>query len=119
MNSYVFAGLPQQEATKIVHQKDNKLMLNVVNAICIEMNLTKDDITSKSRKRELAEARQIAILIITENYPSIIQKQIETFFNMDRSTVSYNKDTCADYIRTNKYFKAKYNSVVKALQANN
>jgi len=59
----------------------------IVARVCAVLNLEVDQISSKTRKREIANARQLIAFIASKN-PEIKQKEIAERFNINQNSVS-------------------------------
>jgi chromosomal replication initiator protein len=74
-----------RERQKANRQKINYVD-NIIKEICKFYSLSYEDITSKSRKREIVKARFIAIYLIRTETDYVLS-QIGKLFNRDHSTI--------------------------------
>lgn len=88
----------------------------IVFIVCEEMGVSVENIFSKTRKREIAMARQIAMYIAKEETMYSL-KAIGRFFQRHHSTVIHAIDTVLDLAFTNKKYNDKLNRVRGICQA--
>ena len=91
-----------RERQKAMKEKINYVG-NIINEICKFYSLTTEDVTGKSRKREIVKARFIAIYIIrteTDFKLSAIGK----IFNRDHSTILHSIKIINSLICCKKWF---------------
>jgi len=108
MHPYLYAGLPTSAFKRLKKGRENSVIETVCNSVTSHLKITIDQMVGASRKAEINEARQIAILIISQKHQWIRLVDIAKYFNRHHSTILYNRDVSLDYIKTNKYFKALY-----------
>jgi len=122
MNSYIFAGLTKRNQNMIIKQiPENKAEhLDIVDFVCEVLNITRKDLLSNSRKRELAEGRFIAIGIMREEKSCLSLKAIGRFFGgRDHSTIIYSSKIYNDLYGTDRDFTKKVDKVKEYLSKNN
>jgi len=111
MNIMIWPGLDQapqeQFIFRVIHHKDNDYSDTIISEVCRYLNVDTLSMYSPSRKRELVEARQIAMyfMLLHTNLPL---KAVGAMFGWrDHSTVIYARQTVQDLMDTNKVFKTK------------
>jgi chromosomal replication initiator protein len=88
----------------------------IITIVCEVTGITELQIKGKSKKREIVEARQIAMVLIRLYNPKMIYKQIgKLFSNRDHSTVMYSLKTVEDLIKTNIAFRQKFQLAENAI----
>ena len=73
---------------------------------------TEQDIMQRTKKRDVVEARQIAMYIILEKH-ILTQREISELFDMNHSTVAHAIKTVRDLLDTDTTFKLKYNNLIQ------
>ena len=79
------------------------------------------DLVSKSRKRELVDARKLICMYAYDNIPVASTKMRKSlalaswFFNCDHSTVIYSIDAGRDLYQTDIKFKTYYDSIISII----
>ncbi len=82
-----------------------------------DMNkVTVEDIKSKSRKREIVEARNISIIIIKDNFPRMSQKTLGKIFGRDHSTVSSSIEKHNDWIEFDLDYRYRFEMSKKEVE---
>jgi chromosomal replication initiator protein len=80
------------------------------------MNVSIEDINSKKRTREIAQARQLAMYLCKQHVSRIPLVTIgATIGGKNHSTVLHACNTIADLIETDKSFRAQVEDVERAL----
>lgn len=83
----------------------------IVNLVIKSLNIKKEDLFSKSRKREVALARQI-VMYLAKTYTHESLANIGRFLgNRDHATVSYGYRTVCDLLQTDKLFASKLKQI--------
>ena len=100
---------------KIVQTPQNEITVaKISKVVCDYFKIAPEQIASKSRKREVAQARQIAMYLsrtLTNTSLSYIGSQIG---GRDHATVLHSYNTVSDLIDTDRTFK-KYISDLKRI----
>lgn len=113
MNSMIYVGLPSNiQFCSRGNIKSND-PLEIIKSVCYVLNVSIEDIIGKTRKREVVEARYIAIGIIFNSNDRITKVNIGKIFNRDHSTVIYSLRIFDDLLSCDKSFKRKVNDVKK------
>lgn len=73
----------------------------IINTICSYYKVTKSDLLSKKRTKELVEPRQICIFLITELMSIPLVSIGQAMGGKDYTTIIYSRDKVADLIKTN------------------
>lgn len=105
MISYLVApGIPN----KILKLATGSRIEFISTQIAHYFGLELKDLKSPCRKRELTEARQIAMHICYKRTGMTLKSIGDFFGGRDHSTVIYAKETVSDLLDTDKLFKSKY-----------
>lgn len=80
----------------------------IANAVSEATEISLEALKSKSRKREIVEARQIAMTIMCKERCGSLAEIGFFFGGRDHSTVIHARNTVADLMLTNKSFHTKY-----------
>ena len=117
INLNAYARLMRQEITlefaknilrdQIKEKRENINLENIVETVSKELNIKPSDMKSKSRSKNIVEARRIVIYLAKNLTPNSMP-QIAQFFNMkDHSAVSHSIKKINELIETNEYFKVR------------
>ena len=87
-------------------------MDTITDTVCSYYSITKDDIKSSKKTKNLAEARQIDIYLINEMLACPLTAIGEYLGHRDHSTIIYARDKITDQIKTNN----RISSVVKDIR---
>ncbi|MCQ2973514.1 MAG: chromosomal replication initiator protein DnaA [Bacteroidales bacterium] len=106
---------------KVVRKPKNEFSLDyILKVVCNYFKMTPEILNTKSRKREIVQARQLAMYFaktLTTNSLAVIGMQIG---NRDHSTVLHACKTIEDLLQTDKQLKAIYDEIETKLKfANN
>ena len=107
INVYIYTGLPdeaRQDFNQQIKEHDPKL---IIAAVCELLDVTKDQLESNTRKRDVVEARYIAMALIMTANPEMMLREVGAMFNRDHSTVIYARDTYNKLMEGNKGFQNK------------
>ena len=89
---------------------------SINNTVCDYFNLTIDKIKSKSRKREIVQARQIAMFFSKQLTKSSLKTIGEFYGGRDHSTVIHSCQTVEDLVDTDKTFKTFVEDISKKIK---
>lgn len=90
---------------------------NVQRAVCDYFNITRDDMLSKSRKRNLVQARQIAMFLSRQYVSNCSLATIGAEIGgKDHATVLHACNTVSDLMSTDKRFKKYVNDIEEIIQ---
>ena len=117
INLNAYARLMRQEITlefaknilrdQIKEKRENINLENIVEIVSKELNVKPSDMKSKSRSKNIVEARRIVIYLAKNLTPNSMP-QIAQFFNMkDHSAVSHSIKKINELIETNEYFTVR------------
>ena len=109
--------LAEQITEKIVGEEQNDVTIDKVQrVVCDYFNITRDDLLSKTRKRQIVQARQIAMYmsrnLISNCSLSTIGAEIG---GKDHATVLHACTTVGDLMSTDKTFKQYVTDIEKLL----
>lgn len=87
-----------------------------IQAACIFLNITEEEITRKNRERKRVELRQMVMtfLYIEKGFKV---EEIGRHFNKDHSSVSFATKQVANLNHTNYYFRIKYQNLKNHLNS--
>lgn len=89
---------------------------NIQHLVCDFFNVDRNDVMSKSRKREIAQARQVAIYL-TKSLTDLSLKAIgQRFGGRDHSTVIHSIQAVEDLIKTDRNFKQQMEEIQKKVK---
>lgn len=87
-----------------------------LDAFCQAMNIPKERLLNKTRKREIVQQRQILTALI---YKNMIDKyslaKIGSTVNQNHATVLHSSKTVSNLVENNRHFRIYYNHVVDCL----
>jgi chromosomal replication initiator protein len=107
MTHSIYAGLPENSRRLFRQNSNSTTPEDIIIAVCAVTDITRDQIVSPSRKREIVEARHIAIGLILQSFRNIGLKEVGRMFNRDHSTVIYARETYRDLMETDRDFRKK------------
>jgi chromosomal replication initiator protein len=89
---------------------------DIKEAVSLQMNMSIELMESKSRKQEIALARQMA-MFLAKKFTTLSLKSIgASFGNRDHSTVLHSCQAIENYLVTDKTVKAAYETLLKKFQ---
>lgn len=107
INAYVYMGLPDTEKDDFIQRIKISNPKGIINAVCEILTLKESDLKGASRKREVVEARYIAIALIFIANPEMKLKEVGETFNRDHSTILYARSTYEKLLASDKSFQNK------------
>lgn len=110
VSPFVYPGLSQEGLLKLLKREPDEIL----NKVCKYFKANPDDVTSKSRRRELVEVRYICISLI-KNYTNLTLFKIGRIFDRDHSTIIHAINTVNDLSETDREFKEKVKGAEKVL----
>lgn len=87
----------------------------IIDVVCKFYGLKKDEILARKRTKEIANARQIAMYLITELL-SMPQESIGQIFGKDHSTVIYAKNKVAEDMKKDRKLAVDINDLMQMLK---
>ena len=87
---------------------------DVIDIVCQTLNINVSDIYSKTRKRNISEARQICMYLVY-NECLLSLHQVGRIFNRDHSTIIHGRRNIANWLRYEDDFKKKFTKVELAI----
>ena len=98
--------------------KNEQIIKEVTNIVCDYYSLLEDEIKEKTRKREIVQARQIAMKLsyeLCKNAPlSYIGKKLG---GKDHATVLYAIRTVSNLIESDREYRKEYEAILKKVEA--
>lgn len=109
ISPYVYPGLNEIRETRSQKiERGLKFAETLIKSICLDRNLTKKQITSKSRLKPICEARQLSIYFI-KNKTDLSLKLIGKIFNRDHATVLHSIGSIEDQLSYDKNIQSEIN----------
>lgn len=87
----------------------------IIDIVCKFYNIKKEEVLARKRTKNVAEARQIAMYLITE-YLSIPLEAVGNIFGKDHSTVIYAKNKVQDDIKKSKKLEIQINDLKQMIE---
>lgn len=111
-NKEIDLELAQRIVRKVVHNEAKPITMdNIINTVCKHFGLETSIIYSKSRKREVAQARQIS-MYLAKNYTDMSMSKIGKIIgNKHHSTVLYACKTIEELQQVDKTFRAEMEKI--------
>lgn len=85
----------------------------IINIVCVHFGILTYQISSVTKKREIVDARHIAMYLIDIYIPKMTLKSNGRLFKRDHTTVISAKKKCNDLIKTD----SKFNNNISELRA--
>ncbi len=106
INTTIDMDLAQSVTDKIVKVTPSEISIDTIqDVVCEYFNITREALVSKTRKREIVQARQIA-MYMCRNFTKISLAAIgQQIGGKDHATVVHSCNIVSDLIETNKSFK--------------
>ncbi len=109
--------LAQRVVHKVTLARNKQLTIDgIINTVCKHYGLGTDDICSKSRKRELVQARQIAMYLAKNNTDLPMAKIGLLIGQKDHATVVYAYKTVRELCEVDRSFKAEVDRIQAELK---
>ncbi|MBQ8451278.1 MAG: chromosomal replication initiator protein DnaA [Clostridia bacterium] len=101
-----------REALKNIAKAETETVdaTKIIDTVCKFFNIKKEDILARKRTKEIAEARQIAMYLITEMI-NIPLEAVGNIFGKDHATVIYAKNKVADDMKKSKKLEIQINDI--------
>ena len=108
-----------KEALKDIAEQseDNIDAGRIIECVCKFYNLKKEEILARKRTKEIAEARQVAMYLISEML-SMPLKAVGNIFGKDHTTVIYAKTQITEEMKKNKKLAVEINDMKQMLKGN-
>ena len=113
----ITVSLAESVTGQIVGQQQNELTIDrVVKTVCEYFNITRDSLLSKSRKRQIVQARQIAMYECRNLISSISLSTIGSELGgKDHATVLHACNTVSDLMSTSRQFRQYVSDIEEML----
>ncbi len=102
----------------IDHRKAQMSADTIIDATCKYFNISRDDITSKKKTKEIVEPRQIAIFLILEFLSLPLASIGQIFGGRDHTTVIHARDKIADKSKSDKKLMVQLNDIRNMIHGN-
>ena len=105
------------EALKDIAIQDDETIdaTKIVEIVCKFYGVKKEELLARKRTKNIAEARQIAMYLITE-YINIPLESVGNIFGKDHSTVIYAKNKVAEDIKNSKKLEVQINDLKQMIE---
>ncbi len=112
----ITVGLAEKITEKIVGEQHNEITIDKVQkVVCDYFNITRDDLLSKTRKRQIVQARQIAMYMSRMLINCSLSTIGAEIGGKDHATVLHACSTVNDLMSTDKSFKQYVTDIEKLL----
>ncbi|MBQ8163796.1 MAG: chromosomal replication initiator protein DnaA [Clostridia bacterium] len=98
-----------------VKESDNEKMGEIITAVSQKYNITKEDILSSKRNKEIAMARHVCVYI-ARTITSLSQAQIGKALNRDRTTIVSSESVVKQEMQNDTSFAYEINDLIRSLQ---
>ena len=95
--------------------KENIDATKIIEIVCRFYAISKEEILSRKRTKTIAEARQVAMYLISE-YINIPQDSVGAIFGKDHSTVIYAKNKITNDMKKSKKLEIQINDMKKMIE---
>lgn len=101
-----------REALKNIAKEDEETIdaTKIIDIVCKFYNVKKDEVLARKRTKNIAEARQIAMYLITE-FINIPLEAVGNIFGKDHATVIYAKNKIQDDMKNSKKLEVQINDL--------
>ncbi len=106
-----------REALKNIAKQDDETIdaTKIVEMVCKFYGVKKEELLARKRTKNIAEARQIAMYLITE-YLNIPLEAVGNIFGKDHATVIYAKNKIAEDIKKSKKLEVQINDLKQMIE---
>ena len=106
-----------REALKDIAKEDEETIdaTKIIDIVCKFYNVKKEEILARKRTKQIAEARQIAMYLITE-FINIPLESVGNIFGKDHATVIYAKNKVQDDIKKSKKLEVQINDLKQMIE---
>ena len=98
----------------IDQENESKKFDEILMAVSTKFGISREDILSEKRKKDIAMARHICVYIARE-ITSLSQTQIAKILNRDRSTLVSSEKTVKEEMAVNSDFAFDINEIIREL----
>lgn len=110
LKTYVrYKVIPERDMTNI-----DMMVERIIMTVCVELNVPRSSILSRSRSMPEKDARHIAIHLIRKN-TGLSQKDIGKIFKRDRTTAIHSIEVIDEWMLYDKKFNALYTRLEKLI----
>jgi len=93
----------------------NKEMDKILGCVCAEYGVRETDVKGRSRERDIAEARMIAVYM-AYRIGGVSKMRIAEYFGRKYSTVFYSVSQVEDWLRFDRIVRAHYERIKARLE---
>jgi chromosomal replication initiation ATPase DnaA len=114
MHPYIYIGLNERQ--RHLYRIDNITNTEMIEKISNHLGISLTKLMSKSRQRDICEARHICIGLISKFDTNITLKTLGALFCKHHATIIHCRRTYENLYETDKNFKIKVTNVINSLQ---
>ena len=119
LNQDITIGLATESLKDYIdHKKVQMSADTIINATCKYFNITRDDIVSKKKTKEIVEPRQIAIFLILEFLSLPLASIGQIFGGRDHTTVIHARDKITNRQKDDKKLVVQLNDIRNMINGN-
>ena len=106
-----------REALKNIAKDDEESIdaTKIIDIVCKFYNIKKEEVLARKRTKQIAEARQIAMYLITE-FINLPLESVGNIFGKDHATVIYAKNKIQDDMKKSKKLEVQINDLKKMIE---
>ncbi len=98
------------------NQTQNLTIDKIIELVCKNYNVSKEDMISKKKKKEIVDPRQICMYIITELLDVPLKAIGEAFGGRDHTTVIFARDKISERIKKDKELKTDVEDIIAMIR---
>ena len=87
---------------------------DIINSVCEFYKVSKQEIMSKKKTKEIALARQVSMYLVIDMM-TLPQVTVGKIFNRDHATVNYTRDKISEQMETDRKLAIEINDIKKKL----
>ena len=106
-----------REALKNIATEDSEIIdaTKIIDIVCKFYDIKKEDVLARKRTKNIAEARQVAMYLITE-YISMPLESVGNIFGKDHATVIYAKNKIVEDMKKSKKLEIQINDIKQMIE---
>ena len=106
-----------REALKNIATEDSEIIdaTKIIDIVCKFYDIKKEDVLARKRTKNIAEARQVAMYLITE-YISMPLDSVGNIFGKDHATVIYAKNKIVEDMKKSKKLEIQINDIKQMIE---
>ncbi len=99
------------------NQSQNLTIDKIIDLVCKNYNVTKEDMIGKKKKKEIVDPRQICMYIITELLDVPLKAIGEAFGGRDHTTVIFARDKISDRMKKDKELRTDVEDIIAMIRS--